>query len=61
MAALTYNTTSLQPARFERVLLTLSDWLNAWAMKRMLNRRVFTATSEVRRELHAQMRVGPWV
>lgn len=58
MAALTYNTTSLQPARFERVLLTLADLLRAWAMRRMVRRQVFNHATEHRRDLHARMRIG---
>lgn len=58
MAALTYNTAALQPARFERVLLATADLLRAWAMRRLVRRRVFNQASEHRRDLHAHMRVG---
>jgi len=58
MAALTYNTASLQPARFERVLLKLADLLQIWATKRMVRRQVFNRATEHRRDLHARMRIG---
>lgn len=58
MAALTYNTAALQPARFERVLLKLADLLRIWATKRMVRRQVFNHATEHRRDLNARMRVG---
>jgi len=58
MAALTYNTAALQPARFERVLLKLADLLRIWATKRMVRRQVFSHATEHRRDLNARMRIG---
>ncbi len=58
MAALTFDTTGLRPARFERTLFSLADLLDQWAYRRMVRRQIFDQVMERRRDLHANLRIG---
>lgn len=59
MAALTFNSQSLRPARFERALLAASDLLRTWALRRMLRRQFFDEVMEHRRDAQAHLRLMP--